>query len=541
MLPGKSYTPADYAAMAFRWRWVIIAPFLVGGYLALIVSSRMIDTYDSDMLIQVVPQRIPSSFVQSTVQMRTVDRLSALTEQIMSRTELERLITELDLYKEERARLPMQDVVERMRSQLRVDPVIKGYGLDRDADSFYVRFSYPDPVMSRRVTERLGSLFINVNAQDRGELAQATQAFLESALAESKDQLEKTEARLRGFREKNAGRLPTELAYNMQAMQNAQIRVQGLVESMARDRDRRLILDQTYKDVQAEIDATPAVSQTARTGDPDVPAGTTSQQLAVAKQTLVGFELRLKPEHPDVVRTKGLIAKLEAQLAAETKAAEEARLTAGEEAVEPVAADPREVARRARLRQLALEIENLDRDIARKERDEQTIRQSLEDVQRRIEQVPGLESEWIALTRDYDTQFGKYKELLNKSENAQLASSLEERQIGEQFKILDPARTPSRPSGAIRLQVNAIGAGIGLAVGLLLAAFLELRDRTFRLAHDIVEVLKLPVIALVPEVISAADQQRNRMRKGLAVATAWALVVAGGYGFWTMQLWKYVV
>ena len=538
MLPGKQYTPTDYAAMALRWRWVILTPFLLGGYIALIISSRLPNSYESDMLIQVIPQRIPPSFVQTTVTMRTVDRLGALTEQIMSRTELERLITEMDLYKEERERLPMQDVVEYMRRQLKVDPVLNR---DRDADSFYVRFSYSEPGVARRVTERLGGLFIDVNQQDRGNLAQATQSFLQSALADSKAQLETTEAKLRAFREKNAGRLPTQLTYNMQAMQNSQMRIQALVESTARDRDRRLLLERMYADAQAEViipSPAPAASAT-QTGE-TVVQGTTAQQLALAKQTLVGFELRLKPEHPDVVRTKSLISRLEAQLAAETKAAEEARLDDPVESA-PIPIDQREVARRDRLKQMEVEIESLDRQIARRELEEQGIRESLDAVQRRIEQVPGLESEWIALTRDYETQSAKYKELLGKSETAQLASNLEQRQIGEQFKILDPARTPVRPTGVNRLQLNAMGAAIGLGVGLFLAGLLEVRDRTFRQADDIVEVLKLPVIALVPRVITTTERRRERMKRRLASAAAAVLVLAGGYGFWVMKLWNFVV
>ena len=538
MLPGKQYTPMDYAEMALRWRWVIIAPCLLGAYIALIVSSMLPDSYESDMLIRVIPQRIPASFVPTTVTMRTVDRLSALTEQIMSRTELERIVTEMDLYTKERERLPMQDVVEYMRRQLKVEPVINR---ERDADSFYVRFSYSDPVVARRVTERLGGLFIDVNAEDRGNLAQATQSFLQSALADSKAQLEKTEARLQAFREQNAGRLPTQLTYNMQAMQNSQMRIQGLVEATARDRDRKSLLERMYADAQNEVIIPPPAPAAPATqaGNPTF-QGTTAQQLAAAKQTLVGFELRLKPEHPDVVRTKILISKLEAQLAAETKAAEEARLDDTVESA-PIPIDQRQAAQRDRLKQMEAEIESLNRQIARREQEEQAIRESLDAIQRRIEQVPGLESEWVALSRDYETQSAKYKELLSKSETAQLASNLEQRQIGEQFKIIDPARTPVRPTGVNRLQLNAMGAAIGLGVGLLLAGLLEVRDRTFRQANDIVEVLKLPVIALVPRVFSTAELQRARLKTRLASAVATVLVLAGGYGFWLMKLWKFVV
>jgi polysaccharide chain length determinant protein (PEP-CTERM system associated) len=540
MLPGKQYALGDYATMAFRWRWIILVPFVMGTYAGLVVSSRQPDLFQSDTLIQVIPQRIPSSLVQSTVTMRTIDRLSALTEQILSRTELERLITELDLYQAERQRQPMEDVVETMRRQwIDIDPVINPRR--SDADSFYIRFTYTDPATARRVAERLASLFIDVNTRDRNTLAAQTQEFIVSQLAVAKQKLEETELRMQRFREQNAGRLPTQMGFNMQAMQNAQMRAQSLVESIARDRDRRMILERLLEEAQNEV-VEPATflvqGRSAQPGDP--PAMTTAQQLFASRQALAALELRLKAEHPDVIRTKAVVAKLEAQLEAETKAAEEARLARGDNA-EPVTLDPREVARRARVKQLTSDIDTLNREIARKESDEQRIRASVEDLESRIEQVPGIESEWIALTRDYETQSRNYKDLLGKSEDAQLAANLEERQIGEQFRVLDPARTPVRPLGVDRLRTNAFGAALGLGIGLLIAGFLELRDRTFQKADDIVEILELPVVALVPQVLGAADKRRALLHKRIGFAAGAVGLAAGAYGFWAMRLWNYVV
>jgi hypothetical protein len=70
---------------------------------------------------------------------------------------------------------------------------------------------------------------------------------------------------------------------------------------------------------------------------------------------------------------------------------------------------------------------------------------------------------------------------------------------------------------------------------------LELRDRTFRHAADIVQVLKLPVVALVPRIVTAADRRRQRVQQSLAVAVAVVLLLAGGFGFWAMKLWNFVV
>jgi polysaccharide chain length determinant protein (PEP-CTERM system associated) len=562
MLPGKDYTATDYALMAWRWRWVIIVPALIGAYLALILSSRMPSMYQSEMLIQVVPQRVPDAYVRSTVTMRTVDRLSALSEQIMSRTELERLVGEMNLYPGLRDKLPMQDVVERMRIQIRVDPIKSGN--NQDADSFYVRFAYPDPELATKVTERLGGLFIDVNARDRGNLAQATNSFLETQLDESRKQLEAQEARLKQFRERYAGRLPTQLDFNMNGLTNAQQRVQSLIESLARDRDQKLLLETTYAELSAQELAPPPPPPQPPAAAPangtSVPAsaGTTKQALELARQQLVALELRLKPEHPDVLRTKSAIAKLEAQLDSEVAAAVAAQAaaiaaaqntaqtastpstTAASAQLGPSLTAP-EIARRDRLQQIRAQVESLERQIAFKETEEQRVRGSIDVLQSRIEQIPGVESEWIALSRDYATQQTAYQQLLAKSQEAKLAANLEQRQIGEQFRILDPARRPNKPIGVNRLQINAIGLAAGIGVGLALAGLLELRDKTFRIATDIVDVLKLPVVALVPHVVSPQERRRTRIRGVLASVGGVAVALVAAYGFWTMQLWKFLV
>ena len=199
------------------------------------------------------------------------------------------------------------------------------------------------------------------------------------------------------------------------------------------------------------------------------------------------------------------------------------------------------MARRDRLNQLRAQIESLTRQIAFKEAEDLRIRAQVGDLQRRIEQIPGVESEWVALTRDYATQQSAYQQLLAKSQEAKLAANLEQRQIGEQFRILDPARTPVRPTGVNRLELNAMGAALGLGLGLAIAALLELRDRTFHKAVDVIDVLKLPVIALVPQVVTNEERRRARARTLLASTAAAVVALGGAYGFWTMQLWKFMV
>jgi uncharacterized protein involved in exopolysaccharide biosynthesis len=197
--------------------------------------------------------------------------------------------------------------------------------------------------------------------------------------------------------------------------------------------------------------------------------------------------------------------------------------------------------RRERLSQQRAEIESLDRQMQFKEAEEKRLRGVLAEYQARIEAVPSLESEWTALTRDYDARKTAYDQLVTKSEEARVALDLERRQIGEQFRILDPATVPLRPISPMRYQINLIGLAVGLLFGFGIAALLELKDRSFRTEADIVDVLSLPVLAVVPYIRTPQDHARQVRRQLLA--TVGGVLTCGGvaYVVWSMSLWNFLI
>jgi polysaccharide chain length determinant protein (PEP-CTERM system associated) len=539
MLPGKKYGVEDAIQILRRRAWLLVAPPFVGLFIALVVSALLPNLYQSETLIAIVPQRVPDTFVRSTVTLKTEERLDAIATQVTSRTLIEQIIQEFDLYGPQRERLPMEDVVELMRKDIEVRPEAprRGPRGPEPLHAFRVKFTYTDAQVAARVTQRLGSLFVDQNARDRGALAEATNQFLEAQLAEARQRLEATERRLEAFRERHGNELPTQLQSNMTAIQSTQLQIQSMVESIARDRDRKLMLERLYTDALAEPALTPPPQQAPQQQQADPSSGTSGspeQQLAAARTTLARLELRLKPEHPDVVRTKRMIGDLEQQVAA-------AKLADSPTPPPAAVVTPEELQRREALRQQRAEIESLDRQMKFKEAEEVKLRGVMAEYQRRIEAVPGVESEWVALTRDYDTQQAAYKDLLGKSEQSKVAVDLERRQIGEQFRILDPAGVPVRPISPVRIQINLIGFAVGLMLGFAIAALLEFKDASFRSEADVVNVLSLPVLAIVPYVETGAERARRVRRLGFVAASAGVSVVAAGYVFWSMQLWNYLV
>lgn len=534
MLPGTELTLGHVLEILKRRIWLIVLPPAVTLFCALVYSATIPNLYQSDMLIAIVPQRVPDSFVRTTVTLRTDERLDALTVQVTSRTLLEQLIDELGLYAKERERLPLEDVIEQMRRSIQVEleRPRRGPRGPEPPSAFHVRFTYTDPRVAAVVTQRLGSIFADQNAKDRGAMAEATNEFLESQLAEARVRLEAQERKVEQFRERHGTSLPTQLQSNIQVIQSTQMQIQALVESTARDRDRKLMLERLYNEARNEP-ALVAPVQPQQVASGTAAAVPVQQQLATARANVAALELRLRPEHPDIIRARRLIQELEKKAVAEPANAAPAEAAA--------ATSPEEAQRRERIRQMRAEIESLDRQVQFKETEEQRLRGVAAEYQRRIEAVPGVESEWAALTRDYDTQQAAYRELLNKSEASKLAVDLEKRQIGEQFRVVDPAGVPVRPISPVRLQINGIGFAIGLLFGFGLAAFLEMRDASYRTDADVVRLLALPVLASVPFVMTAAERLAQSRRRLVFSAAAGIAMMGTGYVFYSMKLWNYLV
>ena len=504
MIPGKKYTPEDILGIAKRRAWLIIVPFILIAAGAAVESRLTPNMYRSETVILVVPQRIPESYVRATVTSRIEDRLQSIGQQILSRTRLEAIINDLNLYTDARKSTVMENVVEMMRKDIGIETV-KG-------DAFKVSYVSGDPRAAMDVVNRLASLFIEENRRDREVLADGTSQFLESQLEDARRRLAEYEKKVEEYRRQYSGELPTQVQSNLQVIQNTQLQVQALVESIDRDRDRRLVLERSIADASVpdtKLEASSIAESSAN------PAG---EELDAARRSLRALEGRLTPEHPDVIRAQRLVRELEAKAAAISRSAPAPAATAAR-------VSPGTGPRQSRLRGLQEELDNLDRQIAYKQSEERRLRAVMTTYQARVEAAPRRESELIELTRDYATVQQLYTNLLTKREDSKIAANLERRQAGEQFRVLDPARMPERPFSPNRMRMNLIGAFAGLAVGLALAGLLEFRDTTLRTDDDVAVSVGLPVLAMIPLMVTSADRQRQIRVRWIAVATAAAVMV----------------
>ena len=528
MIPGKKYTLADYEHIAWRRRWLILVPFLVVAIGTVVVVQLLPNRYRSETTILVVPQRVPENLVRSTVSQGIDERLQMISQQILSRTRLERIVQEFNLYEHERKDMIMEDVIEQMRTKDIKVGITSGRTRRDDATAFTVSYESSSARTALLVTERLASLFIKENLDDRSVLAEATTQFLEAQLEDARRRLDEHEKKLAAYRRINEGTLPTQLQANLQAIQTTQQQIRNVQDSMSRDTDRKLTIEGQL--AALNIDSAPAPVPTSSGDSAAVTAGTATQRLEAARASLKSMELRLTADHPDMKALKRLIGDLE-------KAAEQEALQRPiSETAQPAAAvSPSEIARRTRVAELQTEHASIDRRLKEGYAELQRLAASTNAYQRRVEATPQRESELTALMRDYETLKDIYTQLLQKNEASKVSANLERRQIGEQFRVLDSARLPEKPISPNRIRLNLMGAVAGLALGIGLVVLFEYRDTTLKSEADVIAALALPVLALVPAIATTKEVVVRRKRR-LAISTAGVVLAIGLAG---IALWKF--
>jgi polysaccharide chain length determinant protein (PEP-CTERM system associated) len=501
LLPGKTYKTDEIIAILWRRRWAVALPLVLATIASVVVAYLLPNKYISETVVLVVPQRVPESYVRATVTSRIEDRVRSIREQILSRSRLERIIDEFGLYPDLRAKMATEDVVEKMRENVRTRVVRE--------DAFSVSFIADNPEVAQKVTERLAGMFSEENMREREVQAESTNQFLQTQLDEARQRLTEHEQKVEEYRRKYSGELPDQVEVNRQTIQNTEMQIQTLSLAINSDRDRRLLFERQLADIQNQgvIVATPGPA-----GEPS----TTAQALEAAEANLRSLQTRVTSEHPDLIQARAAVARLRAQATAE-------RSGSPAETAAPIS--PLEMTRRNHIAELEAQLAALDRSVAQRQEEERRLRQLAASYRAKVEAAPTRETELVALTRDYETIQRQYRSLLERYEESKMAANLERRQIGEQFRILDPARVPERPYTPNRQLIAAGGAVGGLALGLLLVAGLEFRDHSVRSVEDVALCFSVPVLAVLPSIQTRVEIQGARRRRILSWVAAVGLAV----------------
>jgi polysaccharide chain length determinant protein (PEP-CTERM system associated) len=489
----RELTPADYAAMLRRHWVLILVCTLVGGPLAYGVSRVLPVKYKSQTLVLVEQQSVPTEYVKSIDTADISQRLSSMQQQILSRSRLEPIIRQYGLYSSDVNKGSMDDLVARLQKAIDVTPILPmAETRSKELPGFTVTVTMDTARTAQEVCTAVTSMFIEENLKSRQQHSEETTQFLSQQLVDAKAALDDQDAKLAAFKSQHINSLPDEEQTNLNLLTGLTSQLDAATQALARAQQDKSFAESMLSQQEASW-------QSSQTGHN--PA-TLEQQLIAMQTQLASLQARYTDDYPDVIKTKADIAALQKKMA-ETNA-------------QPAPQEPSKGLRASieppQIQQLRAQVHNYDQVITEKTSEQEQIKRQIGLYQGRIESSPAVEQQYKEVTRGYQTALDSYNDLLKKRQESSMATQLEHDQQGEQFRVLDPANLPTAPSFPNRALFGLGGLGGGLALGLGLAFFMEMKDSSFKTERDVEVALQLPVLAMVPAI--APLDSKKKMRTG---------------------------
>ena len=524
-------TIAQLLGFVTRRRWWILLPFSAVSLAMICVLSLIPNRYTSTATLLVVQQQVPQRYVVPNSETNVSSALQAMKQEILSRTQLLRMINEFGLYPKERKRLAPEELFSLMLKNIDIQPIVQeGQPSNRDLNAFQISYTTEGALLAQQVTNNLTSLFSNDYLRDQAEQASNTTDFLHRQVEEKGKELEAQEARLKDFKLSHVGELPEQQTGNQTILTGLGTQLQSTMASLERAQQQRAFL-------QAQLEATPR-RPASDIGTPAfVPGNPNPTQLLTPIQAAQNNLALLKVDkqkllskgytslHPDVVKNEREIALAEGTLTRlmaeapppETTLPSAQAPTSVHQASEPTE-DPVVAQLKSNLEGNRVEIENLNKDEAR-------LRASISQYENRINQTPVREQQQASILRDTEVLRLQYSDLQKKEQESQLATNLEKQQGGRQFRLIDPASLPVVPSFPKRVKMSLGGAAGGLALGLMLAIFMEMRDTSYHTESDLTKHLAPPFVLGIPLLPTPLEKRRKTWRNLFQWAAASAMVL----------------
>jgi polysaccharide biosynthesis transport protein len=512
----------EYWQIVRRRRWWLILPVAICWTCVWVATAFLPATYRSETLILVEQQKIPEHYVVPNVAADLQERLQSMTQQVLSRTRLRRIIDELHLYGGDRSQVAPDELVDRMRKDIKIELVEMPNRPD-ELTAFRIYYSGSDPRLTQQVTGALSSFFIDENLRAREKQSEDTTNFLDTQLQEARTRLEGQEAKLREFKGQHLGELPTQLTSNLQILAGLQTRLQDTNERLERAEQQKVYLHSLLSQYQA-------LSKQIRDGE----KGTTASPVALddeldrLKRQLADLQAKYTDQYPDVSETKKEISKTEQlKKQADADLAQPKDANASSDVADFRGADPKTVSPMLEIRS---QIKSNDLEIQDRKREIIELDRNVDQYKGRLNQTPVREQQLSDITRDYDQSRANYESLLAKSNQSELATNLEKRQQGEQFRIMDPPNLPLKPYWPNRLQLSLFGLAAGVVLGMAGGALAESVDDRVHQEKDLSDVARLPVLGIVPPLLTPSEHRRldMRARAEVAVGVVMAMIIVGG-------------
>jgi succinoglycan biosynthesis transport protein ExoP len=468
-------------------------------------------------------------------------------ERVMTTQNLLSLIERYDLYPVIRQKEPREVLLQKFREDIGMrmisaDVIDPRSGRPTQATiAFAVSYQNRSPELALKVANELTSLYLNENLTSRTQLSQQTSAFFSEESAREAAHIAVLDKELAAFKEKHHDELPELAQLNVTTMERTEMELRDAENKLSALDSQRVLLEAQLAQISPNTQVFTDSGQ--RVFGPE-------DRLKTLKSQLASYKARYAPGHPDIVSTQREVDGLEKEVKQEDQTAErlkqlsEARsqlaaakekysddhpdvlrlkrsmesledavareASSGAKRVEGAHADnPVYIQVKGQLDSVAVERTN-----AIKKRDD--LHAKLDDYEKRMAESPQIERQYRTMARDLDSAQLKYQEILSKQTEAQVSANLETEKKGERFTLIEPPQPPEKPIKPNRLLILIVGLMMAVAAGIGAVIARDTMDASVRGPSDIRLMLKVPALASIPTIVTAADRSRRRKIIGLS-------------------------
>jgi polysaccharide biosynthesis transport protein len=482
----RSFHPLDYLAVVRRRKWWFIAPFvlsiLVGTGLAMFLPRE----YKSYAEIGIADPTLSPDLLRGIQSLDAGERQRAVSQQLLSRTVLERVVREEQLSPNR----PVEDTAQGLRARVEDNivvprPIARSGGSSKEGiESFQLGYVDGSPERAQRIANRLATVFVEENSKTNTQRAENTSEVLAQQLRDSQEKLTRLSEQLRGKKETFMGRLPEQTNTNVQTVNGLRQQLESLSTQIAGETQRLSQVESTLELMKQGIGGGVLTS-----------AATSAIQASQSRLNTLHQELTSKRAigytdlHPEIVRIKGEIAEADKELA-------KSRREPATPRDDVLATDP--------VYKAKLDERNLLRvRIAQLRTAEGQARKQISDYQRRVDTAPMVEQELSPVQREYEQERIRWADLSVKHQSAVVAEDLARKQGGERFVVLNPAFLPTRPVSPDLLRIMLMAIAMGFGLGAVAVVGREFLDRSVHDARALQTEFEVPVLGEIPRIHGA--------------------------------------
>jgi polysaccharide chain length determinant protein (PEP-CTERM system associated) len=471
---------------AWRYRWAALALSWIVCSIGWAYIYTIPNQYEANARLYVDADAVLTPLLRGLAADSSVgSQLDVLQRTLLSRPNLEKLVSNTDLDLLITGPSDLESMVDRLANDIKITPQTRNL--------FTITYRNSSPKLAFDVVQSILTTFIESGTGNNRSEMENAQLFLQQQLAVYERQLRDAEKKRADFRAKYIDLLPMgDSGVNRLDQAESSIRqLQGQLEDETANRDMiNHELASTSPLIATETVIGPGGQLMGHAVDPRVEA---------AQQQLEDLRLRYTENDPDVVTARNRLAALKASAAAEATqalAAVKANPATGTAAAtgaadEVVTRDSHSLPNpiyeqlRVRLLQSQSTLASLQRQIA----DATRQRDRLEEIAR---SEPGLQAEYVNINRDYDVLRKNYEELLARRESMRIATAAEADADKIKIQIIDPPQVPQNPVAPNRVKLMSAVLFAGIVAGLGLAVLLVQFDQSFHTIDELRD-LGLPV------------------------------------------------